>query len=68
MKNVSNAGYAHAKRNCKDFEIKNLGEYYDLYIQSDTLLLADVFENCRNICIKIYKLDTAKFPSAPWLA
>ena len=37
--------YALAKRVCKDFEIKTLGEYQDLYVQSDTLLLADVFEN-----------------------
>ena len=38
----------------KDFEIKNLGDYHDLYVRSDTLLLADVFENCQNICLKIY--------------
>ena len=43
---------ADAKRVCKDFEIKKLGEYHDLYVQSDTLLLADLFENFRNICIK----------------
>ena len=39
-----------------------------MYIQGDTLLLADVFENFRNICVKIYKLDPAKFPTAPALA
>ena len=68
MEDITDADYAHAKRVCKDFEIKNLGEYYDLYVQSDTLLLADVFENFRNMCLKIYKLDPAKFISAPGLA
>ena len=52
----------------KDFEIRNLGEYHDLYVQSDTLLLPDVLENFRNICLKIYELDPAKFLSAPGLA
>ena len=42
-----------AKRVCKDFEIKNLGEYHDLYAQNDTLLLADKFENLRNMCFKM---------------
>ena len=62
------ADYAHAKRVCKDFEIKNLGEYHNLYVQSNTLLLADVFENFRNMCLEIYKLDPAEFLSAPRLA
>ena len=48
----------HVKRVCKDFEIKNLGEYNDFYVQSNTLQLADVFENFRNICPEIYKLHT----------
>ena len=53
-------------RTQKDFfEIKNLGEYHDLYVQSDTLLLAGVSENFRNMCLKIYELDSAKFLSAP---
>ena len=56
------------KRVCKDFEIKSLGEYHDLYVQSDTLLLADVFKNFRNMCLAIYKLDPAKCISAPGLA
>ena len=52
----------------KNFEVKDLGEYYDLYVQSDTLLLADVFNNFRNMCIKICELDPAKYLSAPGLA
>ena len=47
---------------------KNLGGYHDLYVQSDTLLLADAFENFRNMCIKVYELDPAHFLSAPGLA
>ena len=49
----------------KNFEIKNLGEYHDLYLKSDTLLLADVFKNSRRMCLKIYHLDSDKFLSAP---
>ena len=51
----------------KELKLKNLGDYHDLYVQIDTLLLADVFENCRNKCIEIYKLDPARFLSAPGL-
>ena len=68
MEDITDADYAHSKRVCKDFEIKNLGEYHDLYVQSNTLLLADVFENFRNMCLEIYELDPAKFLSAPGLA
>ena len=52
----------------KIFKIKNLGKYHYLYIQNNTLLLADVFENFRNICLEIYKLDRTKLLSAPRLA
>ena len=55
------------KRICKDFETTNLGEYHDLYVENKILLLADVFENFRNMCLKIYELDTSKFLSAPGL-
>ena len=68
MEDITDADYAHAKRVCKDFEIKNLGEYQDLYVQSDTLLLADLFENFRNIFIKICNLDPSKFLSGLGLA
>ena len=65
MKDITDADYANAKRVCKDFEIKNLGEYHDLYLQSDILMSANVFENFRNICLKIYKLGPAKLLSVP---
>ena len=39
MEDITDADYVHEKRVCKDFEIINLGEYHDLYVQSDTLLL-----------------------------
>ena len=68
MENIIDADYAHAKRVCKDFEMNYLGKYHDLYIQSNTLLLADVFENFRNMFFKIRKIDPAKFLSAPGLA
>ena len=68
MEDTIDADYAHAKKICEDFKIKNLEEYQDLYVQSDKLLLADVFENFRNMCLKIYELHPAKFISAPGLA
>ena len=69
MEYNTDADYTHAKKVCKDFEIKNLGEYHDLHVQSgNTLLLADVFENFRNMCLEIYDLDPEKLLSAPGLA
>ena len=58
----------HTKRVCKDFEIKKLCEYHDLYLKSDTLLLTDVFENFGKMYLKIYYLDPLKFISTPGLA
>ena len=68
MEDITDADYAHVKRVCKEFEIKKLGEYHNLYVKSDTLLLADVSENFRNMCPEIYQLDPAKFLSTPGLA
>ena len=68
MEDITNADYPHIKRVCKDFEIKHIGEYHDLYVQTDTLFLADVFEKFRNMCLEIYKLDPAKLLSGPGLA
>ena len=52
----------------KVFKLENLGDYHDLYLQSDTLLLADVFNNFRDMCLKEYELDPAHFLSLPGLA
>ena len=60
--------YAHVQKVWDIFEIINLGEYHDLYVQSDTLLLADVFENFRDKCIDICELDPSHFLPAPGLA
>ena len=68
MEDITDVDYEQTKRVSKDFEIKNLGEYHDLYVPSDALFLADVFRNFRNMCLKIYELDPAKFLSAPGLA
>ena len=59
MEDITDADYALAKGACKDFEIKTLGEYHDLYVQCDTLLLANVFENFRNMCLETFELYPA---------
>ena len=60
MEDITDADYIHAKRDCKDFEIKKSGEYYDLYLKSDTLIMEDVFEDFRKMRLEIYQLDPAK--------
>ena len=68
MKDVTEPDYGYTYKMCKDFEIKTLGEYHDVFVQSDTLLLAYVFENFRNMCLKIYEIDPARFLPNPGLA
>ena len=65
LEDISDEDYAHAQKVWDVFEINNLGEYHDLYVQSDTLLLAYVFENFRNMCLDKYELDPVYFVSAP---
>ena len=67
MEDITDADYTHAKRVFKDFEIKKIGKYHDLYIKSDTLLVDDVFNNFRNMCLEINGLDPPHFLSAPRL-
>ena len=73
MENITNVDYRHAKRVFKRAALKNLNnknlvDYHDLYLQSDTLFLADVFENFRNMCIRVYEIDPAHFLSPLGLA
>ena len=63
-----NYGKMHAQKVWKEFGIRNLGEHYDLYVQTDTSLLADVYGKFRNKCIEIYGLNPSYFLSAPGLA
>ena len=68
MEDISETDYAHANNVFKKLNINNLGEYHDLYGRSDTLLLADIFENFRQSCLENYELDPAHFVSLPGLA
>ena len=65
---ITDSDHRHAKKVFNSLNNRNLGDYHDLYVQSDPLLLADVFENFRNMCFKVYELDPAHFLSAPGLA
>ena len=60
MENIDDVDYRHGNNVFNKFKLKNLGEYHDLYMQSDTLLLTDVFANFRNMCIKVYPAGTRR--------
>ena len=65
---VSTDDYNHAKKVWNEFQMKTMRDYHDLYIRTDVLLLADVFEEFRNICLKNYELDPAWYYTTPGLA
>ena len=67
MEDISDTDYVHTNNVFKRFKINNLGHYHDSYVKSDTLLLADVFENFRNACLSNYGLDPVHFVSLPGL-
>ena len=68
MEDIADLDYRNGKTVFEYLINKNLGDYHDLHFQSDPFLVADVFENFRNMCIKVYELDPAHFLSAPGLA
>ena len=68
LEDISDKDYNHAQKVWDVFEIRNLADYQDLYVQTDTFLLSDVFEKCRDKCIGIYGLDPSHLLSVPGLA
>ena len=62
---ISENGYERAKIRWKHFDIKNMGEYHDLYLKTDVLLLTDIFDNFRDVCMKYYGLDPAYYYTLP---
>ena len=68
LEDISEIDYRHALKVFNKFNIKNLGDYHDLYVQRDTISLADVFESFRNLCLNTYKLDSGYILSLPGLA
>ena len=67
LEDISEKDYLHAQKVFTKYWT-DMGDYHDLYVQTDTLLLADVFEKFRDKCIEIYGLDPSYFYSAPGLA
>ena len=65
---ISDEDYDHALNVWRQFNLKDMGEYHDLYLKSDVLLLADVLEEFRSICLENYQLDPAWYYTSPGLA
>ena len=68
LEGISKTDYQHAQKVWENFEIRDLGDYHDLYLINDVMLLADVFENFRDTCLSIYQLDPAHFYTSPGMA
>ena len=68
QKSISQDDYSHAKNVWNTFNLQNMGEYHDLYLRTDILLLTDVFENFRKTCLTYYKLDPLHYITSPGLA
>ena len=68
MSSISEEDYQHTQKVWKEFGIYNLGDYHDLYLRTDVVLLANMYEAFRDTCLKHYKLDPAHFYTSPGLA
>ena len=68
MSGVSDGDYEHACRVWREFGIQNMGEYHYLCLRTDVVLLANVFESYRRVCLENYGLDLSHFYTAPGLA
>ena len=68
LEDISDEDYTHAQKVWDVFEINNIGDYHDLYVQSERLLVEDLYENFRNMCFEKYQLDPTYFVSASGLA
>ena len=66
--NVTDEDYNHAEKVWRDFGMETLGEYHDVYLLTDVLLLADVFEEFRRTCLRSYELDPVHFYTSPGLS
>ena len=66
--NISKDAYRHAENVWNTFNLRNMGEYHDLYLKTDILLLVDVFENFRKTCLTYYRLDPLHYLTSPGLA
>ena len=68
MSDISEGDYEHAQKVWGVFNLKNVGEYHDLYLKTDVILLANVFEAFRDTCLEYYQLNLAHFYTLPGLA
>ena len=68
MSGISESEYQHARNVWNKFKLKNMGDYHDLYLKTDVILLTNVFESFRSVCLSNYGLDPAHFYTAPGLA
>ena len=68
MSGVNDEDYKHAFSVWREFRIRNMGEYHDLYLRTDVVLLANVFKSFRRVCLEKYGLDPSHFYTAPGLA
>ena len=66
--NISDEDYAHAQKVFQEFNMLSLADYHNLYVRTDVLLLADVFESFRNVCLEQYELDPCHFYTSPGLS